>query len=128
MQVGIVADREDAMRVISDAGQFTPPVGQDGTHWIEHLRVADLSVGTYSVPRGGVDDQEPHTEDEIYVVIAGRAVLRTSEDSAGVGPGSVIYVAAGEMHRFTDVTEDVAAVVLFAPAEGTGGQADGRLV
>jgi len=28
-----------------------------------------------------------------------------------------IYVAAGEVHRFTDVTEDLATVVLFAPAE-----------
>jgi hypothetical protein len=27
-------------------------------------------------------------------------------------------VAAGEEHRFTDVAEDLAAIVLFAPAEG----------
>jgi mannose-6-phosphate isomerase-like protein (cupin superfamily) len=106
------------MRVISDAARFTPPAGQDGNHWIEHLRVADLSVGTYSIPRGGVDDQVPHTEDEIYVVISGRATLRAGEDAVAVGPGSVIYVAAAEEHRFTDVTEDLAALVLFAPAEG----------
>jgi quercetin dioxygenase-like cupin family protein len=42
-----------------------------------------------------------------------------------VGPGSVIYVAAGEEHRFTDVTEDLAALVLFAPAEGARDQAGG---
>ena len=125
MPVSIVTGREDTMRVISDAGRFTPPVGQDGNHWIEHLRVADLSVGTYSIPRGGVDDQVPHTEDEIYVVISGRAVLQAGEDSAAAGPGSVIYVAAGEDHRFTDVTEDLAAIVLFAPAEGTRDQAAG---
>lgn len=113
------------MKVISDAGGFTPPAGQDANHWIEHLRVADLSVGTYSIPRGGVDDQVPHTEDEVYVVTAGRAVLRAGEDSADVEPGSVIYVAAGEQHRFTDVTEDLAAVVLFAPAEGVRGGAGG---
>jgi mannose-6-phosphate isomerase-like protein (cupin superfamily) len=106
------------MKIVSDAGRFTPPAGQDGNHWIQHLRVADLSVGTYSVPRGGVDDQEPHTEDEIYVVTTGRAVLRAGQDSAPVGPGSVIYVAAGEEHRFTDVIDDLAAFVLFAPAEG----------
>jgi mannose-6-phosphate isomerase-like protein (cupin superfamily) len=116
------------MKIISDAGRFTPPAGQDGNHWIEHLRVADLSVGTYSIRSGGLDDQVPHTEDEIYVVTAGRAVLRAGRegdgevDSAAVGPGSVIYVAAGEEHRFTDVTEDLAAVVLFGPAEGARGQ------
>jgi hypothetical protein len=37
----------------------------------------------------------------------------------------VIYVAAGEEHRFTDVTEDLAAVVLFAPAEGSREQPGG---
>jgi len=115
------------MRVISEAGRFTPPAGQDGNHWIEHLRVADLSVGTYSVPRGGVDDQVPHTEDEIYVVTAGRAVLQAGREGeevgrAAVGRGSVIYVAAGEEHRFTDVSEDLVAVVLFAPAEGARSQ------
>jgi mannose-6-phosphate isomerase-like protein (cupin superfamily) len=113
------------MRVISEAGRFTPPAGRDGNHWVEQLRVADLSVGTYSVPRGGVDDQVPHTEDEIYVVTAGQAVLRAGQDSAAVGPGSVIYVAAGEEHRFTDVSEDLAAVVLFAPAEGARSPAGG---
>ena len=126
MPVSIVADREDAMKVISDAGRFTPPAGQDGNHWIEQFRVADLSVGTYSIPRGGVDGQVPHTEDEIYVVTAGRAVLQAAEDGAVVGPGSVIYVAAGEEHRFSDVTEDFAAIVLFAPAEGARDQAGGQ--
>lgn len=106
------------MKIIGDAGRFTPPSGQAGNHWVEQFRVADLSVGTYSIPRGGIDDQEPHTEDEVYVVTAGRAVLRAGEDSTAVEPGSVIYVAAGEEHRFTDVAEDLAAIVLFAPAEG----------
>jgi quercetin dioxygenase-like cupin family protein len=110
------------MEMIGDAGRFTPPSGQAGNHWVEQFRVADLSVGTYSIPRGGIDDQEPHTEDEIYVVTAGRAVLRAGEDSAAVEPGSVIYVAAGEEHRFTGVAEDLAAIVLFAPAEGAKGR------
>jgi mannose-6-phosphate isomerase-like protein (cupin superfamily) len=107
------------MKIIGDAGRFTPPSGQAGNHWVEQFRVADLSVGTYSIPRGGIDDQEPHTEDEIYVVTAGRAVLQAGGDSAPVGPGSVVYVAAGEEHRFTGVTEDLAAIVVFAPAEGS---------
>ena len=94
-------------------------VGQhESTHWVEHLRVPDLSVGTYSIPAGGTDDQEPHTEDEIYVVTSGRAVFEAGQDRVTVGPGSVLYVAAGEVHRFTEVTEDLATVVLFAPAEG----------
>lgn len=105
------------MRVISGAGEFTRPADGATTHWVEQLRVADLSVGTYSIVRGGADGQVPHTEDEIYVVTAGRARLDAGGESAEIGPGSVIYVAAAEVHRFADVTEDFAALVLFAPAE-----------
>ncbi len=105
------------MQVISGAGAFTEPAGAADTHWMEQLRVPDLSVGTYSIRRGGTDGQSPHTEDEIYVITAGRARLEAGGHHAEVGPGAVIYVPAAEVHRFTDVTEDFAALVLFAPAE-----------
>ena len=61
----------------------------------------------------------PHTEDEIYVVTAGRATLEAGGEQAGVRTGSVIYVPAGEPHRFTAITEDLALLVVFAPAEST---------
>lgn len=104
------------MQVIAGAGHF----GRDeagGASWREHLRVPDLSVGTYSIPAGGSDDQEPHSEDEIYLVTTGRAVLESGGMTAAVGPGSVIYVPAGEVHRFSGITEDLTLVVVFAPAE-----------
>ena len=107
------------MRVVSGAGEFTRPDGAAGTHWIEQLRVADLSVGSYSIPAGGTDDQDPHTEDEIYVVTAGRATFEAGGERVAVRPGSVIYVPAHEVHRFTGITQDLAALVLFAPAEGS---------
>ena len=109
------------MQLIDDAGR--PARTADGSaHWTEQFRVPDLSVGTYTIPADGTDDQSPHTEDEIYVITAGQATLTAGPDGAqrlAVGPGSVVYVAAGEVHRFVDITEDLAALVLFAPAEET---------
>ncbi|HEY7360307.1 MAG TPA: cupin domain-containing protein, partial [Streptosporangiaceae bacterium] len=99
------------------AGLFTAPGAGSGVHWAEHLRVSDLWVGTYSIAAGADDDQEPHTEDEIYVVAAGQATLEAGGRAAAVGPGSAVYVPAGEPHRFTGITSDLAALVLFAPAE-----------
>ena len=107
------------MRVIGEAGTFTPPAGGDPNHWVVHLNSDDLSLGTYSIPAGGLDDQTPHAEDEIYVVRAGRATLVTDSGTAPVGPGSVIFVPAGETHRFTEVTQDLALVVVFAPPYGS---------
>jgi quercetin dioxygenase-like cupin family protein len=108
----------DAMHIIEGAGVWRRPVGADND-WTEQLKVADLSVGTYCIPVGGLDDQTPHTEDEIYVVTGGRATVRTPDSSAEVGPGSVIFVPAGEEHRFVDVTEDLTLLVVFGPAYGT---------
>jgi mannose-6-phosphate isomerase-like protein (cupin superfamily) len=105
------------MRVIDGAGAFRQPASGEQTEWTEQFRVPDLSVGTYSILAGGTDGQSPHTEDEIYVVTAGRATIEAGGERAEVGPGAVIYVPAGEVHRFTDVTADLALLVFFAPAE-----------
>jgi len=109
------------MRVIAEAGTFTPPDGSEPNHWIVHLDSDDLSVGTYSIPAGGLDDQAPHTEDEIYVVQAGRATLVTSSGRAKVSPGSVVFVPAMEAHQFTEILEDLALLVIFAPPYGSRG-------
>ena len=107
------------MRVIAEAGTYTPPDGAEPNHWIVHLSSDDLSLGTYCIPAGGLDDQTPHTEDEIYVVRSGRATLNTDSGTAEIAPGSVIFVPVGETHTFTDVTEDLALVVIFAPRYGS---------
>jgi mannose-6-phosphate isomerase-like protein (cupin superfamily) len=107
------------MLVLPNAGRFTPPEKGEGRRYTEDLRAPDLSLGTYCVPVGGVDTQEPHTEDEVYVVVSGRARLTADSGAVDVGPGSVVFVPAGEEHRFTDITEDLTVLVFFAPAEYT---------
>jgi quercetin dioxygenase-like cupin family protein len=106
------------MRLIEGAGDFTSP-GSAPNLYVEHLRVADLSVGTYSIPASGLDDQTPHSEDEVYVVRSGRGLLVTDQGSVAVRPGSVVYVPAGQPHRFSDIEEDLAILVLFAPPYGS---------
>lgn len=106
------------MQIIKGAGLWNRPAGA-ANDWAEQLTVPDLSVGTYCIPAGGTDDQSPHTEDEIYVVTTGRARIVTPGGSAGVGPGAVIFVPAGEEHRFEDITEDLALLVVFGPAYGS---------
>lgn|SRR5574342_667293 len=107
------------MHALTAAGVFTTPAPGEPRHWIENLRVESLSIGTYSVPVGGADTQVPHTEDEVYLVTAGRARMVAASGSVEVGPGSVIFVPAHEEHRFVDITEDLVVVVIFAPPEGS---------
>jgi hypothetical protein len=46
-----------------------------------------------------------------------RARIVAGSGSADVGPGSVIYVPAHEEHRIVDITQNLAALVIFAPSE-----------
>ncbi|MFI6476909.1 cupin domain-containing protein [Nonomuraea sp. NPDC050663] len=104
------------MQIIKGAGEWAHPEAGD---WVEHLKVPDLSIGTYCIPAGGADTQSPHTEDEIYVVTTGRATIVTPTGQEQVGPGAVIFVPAGEEHRFVDITEDLTLLVVFGPAYGS---------
>jgi quercetin dioxygenase-like cupin family protein len=103
------------MRVIDGAGSYTAPPAGEPNHWVEQLVASDLSLGTYSIPAAGVDDQHPHREDEVYVVASGEATIRTDSGTARVGPGSVVFVPANERHQFVDITQDLALVVIVAP-------------
>jgi mannose-6-phosphate isomerase-like protein (cupin superfamily) len=107
------------MQIVEGAGTYQPPPDGAPNHYVEQLTVPDLSIGTYSIPAGGVDDQSPHTEDEVYVVTAGRGRILTDSGTADIGPGAVIFVPAGEGHRFVDITEDLALLVFFGPAYGS---------
>ncbi len=103
------------MQLIDGAGIYTPPKDDEPNHWIEQLVTNDLSLGTYSIPAGGLDDQRPHHEDEVYVVQTGRATMRTESGVAQVGPGSVVFVPAHERHQWVDILEDLTLVVIVAP-------------
>ncbi len=90
---------------------------RSGKLYLEFLRVPDLSVGVYHLPAGGSDPQSPHTEDEVYYVVGGRAQIRVGEAERSVGPGSIVFVAARVPHRFHSIEEDLSVLVFFAPAE-----------
>lgn len=86
-------------------------------HYTEFLRKPALSMGLYTIPAGGVDPQEPHSEDEVYYVTAGRGVIRVDGEDRIVHAGTIVYVAAGIEHRFDSVEEELSVLVFFAPAE-----------
>lgn len=82
--------------------------------WLEFLRVPSLRAGLYVLAAGAWDHQSPHEEDEVYYVVAGRATFEAGAEQTPVGAGSIIYVAAHQPHRFTNITEELRVLVFFA--------------
>jgi len=90
-----------------------------GEAYLEFLRRPSMSIGLYVLPGGAMDGQSPHTEDEAYVVLAGRSRFTAGGETRDVGPGDTIFVPAHMPHRFHDITDELRLIVVFAPAEGS---------
>ncbi len=88
-----------------------------GEAWSEFLRSPALSMGIYGLAAGADDPQEPHAEDEVYYIVSGRGILRVEGADRPVRKGSIVFVEANAKHRFHSITEDLTALVFFAPAE-----------
>ncbi|WP_305787959.1 cupin domain-containing protein [Symbioplanes lichenis] len=85
--------------------------------YLEFLRTAAMSAGVYRLSAGSADPQQPHREDELYLVLRGRALMTVGGRETTVGPGSLVFVPAMVEHRFHTISEDLDVLVVFAPAE-----------
>lgn len=92
----------------------------DGTEprFFEYLRIPSLSSAIYRLPAGAKDMQAPHLEDEVYIVVAGRARLRIGDKNHDIKEGTILYVRATEEHSFFDIQEDLTVIAFF----GTTGE------
>jgi mannose-6-phosphate isomerase-like protein (cupin superfamily) len=64
------------------------------------------------------NQQTPHAQDEVYVIVRGRGVLVHDGKRDEVGAGDLMFVAAGTEHRFEDFSDDLTVWVVFFGPEG----------
>jgi mannose-6-phosphate isomerase-like protein (cupin superfamily) len=107
-----------------ELNQLLDQRSQQQRAYLEFLRVPTLSAGLYVLPAGGVDPQLPHPEDEVYFIIRGQGSILVAGESRAVEPGSVIFVKAGDEHRFHSIAEELVILVFFAPAEYANAPSD----
>ena len=73
---------------------------------------AGLEVGVYSLVAPEPDRQQPHEDDELYVVLEGTGVLEVEGEQVPVREGTAVFVEAGAEHRFT-AYEHLSVLVIF---------------
>jgi len=108
--------KEETMQAF-ELTQLMQNHADSGNLYLEVLKVPDLSMVLYILPAGGTDPQLPHTEDEVYYVVSGRAKIQVADEDREVGAGSIVYVAKTVEHRFHSIEEELKVIVFFAPAE-----------
>jgi mannose-6-phosphate isomerase-like protein (cupin superfamily) len=72
-----------------------------------------LEIGVYVLVAPEPDRQQPHADDEVYVVLKGRGTLEVEGDTVQVSEGQAAFVPAGADHRFTGY-EGLSVLVVFS--------------
>ena len=73
---------------------------------------AGLEVGVYVLVAPEPDRQQPHEDDELYVVLEGTGTLQVEGADVPVREGSAVFVEASADHRFT-AYEHLSVLVIF---------------
>ncbi len=111
------ADLDDDLRIaLPDAGERLAGVPET---FVVLFKRGNLSVELFAPHE--VDTQQPHEQDEIYIVAAGTGLFRRGAEREPFGPGDFLFVAAGVPHAFETFTDDVKTwVIFFGPKGGYG--------
>lgn len=81
------------------------------------LEHGSMELGHYKPDT--IDEQNPHEQDEIYIVQSGTGTFLRDDESIPFEPGDALFVAAGIAHRFVDFSDDFSAwVIFYGPAGG----------
>lgn len=110
----------DSAWQIFELADLMKKVDGNEPRFFEYLRIPSLSSAIYRLPAGAKDMQAPHLEDEVYMVVAGRARLRIGEKDHDISEGTILYVRATEEHSFFDIEEDLTVIAFFGSTDRFG--------
>jgi len=98
---------------VSEALQRLSAVEAPFTEVFNH---GSLSIEIYKPE--SIDLQQPHTRDEIYVVVSGSGIFINGISREPFAPGDVLFVPAGVVHRFEEFSHNFSTWVFFYGPEG----------
>ncbi|MCB0707283.1 MAG: cupin domain-containing protein [Saprospiraceae bacterium] len=100
---------------------LTPKAGlqkllEEKSLFITLFKHGTLSVEIYKPE--GIDKQQPHEQDEIYVITSGESRFFNDGEWVNCKTGDLLFVKAGKEHRFVDFTDDFSTWVVFYGPKG----------
>ena len=78
-----------------------------------------LEIGVYVLVAPEPDRQQPHDDDEIYIVLEGTGILEIGGEKVELREGHALFVPAGAEHRFS-AYEHLCVLVIFERAAARG--------
>ena len=107
-------DAPSPTRVTLEAARAAPI--PPGARSAQLMKRGSMALRFYR-PRGS-DLQQPHEQDELYLVQSGIGTFVRNDERHPFGPGDVLFAAAGDIHRFEDFSDDFETWVVFYGPKG----------
>lgn len=108
-----MADRSGVIRFVDAQAAIPGPAGERSVRVLERGTL-DIKLSLPMPP----NEQTPHAQDEIYIVVRGTGVLVHDGKRDPFEAGDVLFVAAGVAHHYEAFTADLALWRVFYGATG----------
>ncbi len=102
-------------RLTTEAAHELAHASEDGRYG-GLLRNGTMELGFFKPD--GVDPQQPHDQDEIYIVQSGSGTFVIGDERKPFSQGEALFVPAGAAHRFENFSDDFATWVVFYGLRG----------
>jgi mannose-6-phosphate isomerase-like protein (cupin superfamily) len=106
-------DRSGVIRLVDAAARIPGPAGERAVLVLQRGTL-DIKLSIPIPP----NEQTPHGQDELYVVIRGRGVLVHDDNRDRFDSGDILFVAAGGEHHYEDFSDDLALWRIFYGRRG----------
>ena len=94
-----------------DVDAVNQRLGESGGYEVVHSSPG-LEIGVYVLAAPEPDRQQPHEDDEVYIVLEGSGVLDVEGQTVELREGHALFVPAGAQHRFSGY-EHLSLLVIF---------------
>src|ERR1043165_1069071 len=99
---------------VIDIRKLYSKMDRDNSEFLTFFDLEHLQVGILRLRPGEIDTQEPHSTDEVYMVLEGDGFIEIGNKSYDLNKDLFIYVPAQVKHRFHGNKQEILVLYFFS--------------
>jgi mannose-6-phosphate isomerase-like protein (cupin superfamily) len=99
---------------VIDIRELSSKMDLDNSEFLNFFDMRHLQAGILRLKPGETDTQEPHSSDEIYLVLEGDGFIEIGKKAYSLKKDLFIYVPAKLRHKFYGNTQEILVVYFFS--------------
>jgi mannose-6-phosphate isomerase-like protein (cupin superfamily) len=99
---------------VIDIRKLYSKMDRDNSEFLTFFDLEHLQVGILRLRPGEIDTQEPHSTDEVYMVLEGDGFIEIGNKSYALNKDLFIYVPAQVKHRFHGNKQEILVLYFFS--------------